>query len=82
MSNGALRFIAKLSYGMYVWHLVVRRLILAHMSIPESPTPHGWWMFYGLMAGGTLCGTILVALMSWHVIELPFLRLKRLFPSA
>jgi peptidoglycan/LPS O-acetylase OafA/YrhL len=81
MSSAALRFIARISYGMYVWHLVVRRLILAHVSLPDAGSPHGWWLYYGVVAGGTLGGTIVLALVSWYAIEQPILKLKRFVPT-
>jgi peptidoglycan/LPS O-acetylase OafA/YrhL len=81
MSNGALRFVARISYGMYVWHLVVRRLILAHVSLPDASSPHGWWLYYGVVALGTLGGTMVLALVSWYAIEQPILRLKRFVPN-
>jgi peptidoglycan/LPS O-acetylase OafA/YrhL len=81
LSSNALRFIGKISYGMYVWHLVVMRFILTQVSVPDTTSPSAWWIFYGVMALGTVCGTIVVALISWHVIEQPFLRLKRFVPS-
>ena len=81
MSNGALRFIARISYGMYVWHLVVRRLILAKVSLPDASSPHGFWLYYAVVAFGTLAGTIAVAIVSWYMLEQPVLRLKRFFPD-
>jgi peptidoglycan/LPS O-acetylase OafA/YrhL len=81
LSSNALRFIGKISYGMYVWHLVVMRFILTQVSVPDTTASQAWWIFYAIMAGGTVCGTIVVALISWHVIEQPFLRLKRFVPS-
>ena len=81
LSSRTLRFIGKISYGMYVWHLVVMRFILTQVSVPDTTSPRAWWIFYGVMALGTVCGTIVVVLISWHVIEQPFLRLKRFVPS-
>jgi peptidoglycan/LPS O-acetylase OafA/YrhL len=81
LSSTALRLIAKISYGMYVWHLVVIRLIVMHVRAPATTSPRAWWIFYTVMVGGTVCGSIVVALISWHVIEQPFLRLKRFVPS-
>jgi peptidoglycan/LPS O-acetylase OafA/YrhL len=82
LSNRTLGFIAKISYGMYVWHLVVMRLILTKVSVPETDAPLAWWSFYAIMMGGTICGTIVVALISWYAFERPFLALKRFVPSA
>ena len=81
LSSTVLRFIAKISYGMYVWHLVVMRLILTQVSVPETTAAQAWWIYYAVMAGGTVCGTIVLALIGWHVIEQSFLRLKRFVPS-
>ena len=81
LSGRTFRFIGKISYGMYVWHLVVMRLILTKVSVPETTSSRAWWLFYAVMIVGTVCGTIVVALISWHVIERPFLRLKRFVPS-
>jgi peptidoglycan/LPS O-acetylase OafA/YrhL len=81
LSGSAMRFVGKISYGMYVWHLVVMRLLLTKVSVPDTTSPRAWWMFYAVMALGTIGGTIVVALVSWHVIEQPFLRLKRFVPS-
>jgi peptidoglycan/LPS O-acetylase OafA/YrhL len=38
--------------------------------------------YYAAAASGALAATILVALVSWQVIEQPFLRLKRFVPYA
>jgi len=81
LSNRTLGFIARISYGMYVWHLVIMRLILTKVSVPQTTAPGAWWAFYTIMMGGTICGTILVALLSWHAIEQPILKLKRFVPN-
>jgi peptidoglycan/LPS O-acetylase OafA/YrhL len=81
LSGRALRFLGKISYGMYMWHLVVMRLILKQVGVPNTPAPNAWWAFFVLMILGTTCGSILLALVSWHVIERPFLALKRFVPS-
>lgn len=77
LSGTAMRFVGKISYGMYVWHIVAMRLILTKVSVPETIAPAAWWKFYGIMTLGTFSGAIVLALISWYVIEQPFLRLKR-----
>ena len=81
LSTAAMRFIAKISYGMYIWHLVIMRLIVHVQRIPDPASPQLWWVFYIVRASGTVCGAILLALLSWYVIEQPFLRLKRFVPA-
>jgi peptidoglycan/LPS O-acetylase OafA/YrhL len=81
LSSSAMRFIAKISYGMYIWHLVIMRLIVHVQRVPDPASPQLWWVFYIVRASGTVCGAILLALISWYVIEQPFLRLKRFVPA-
>jgi peptidoglycan/LPS O-acetylase OafA/YrhL len=81
LSSRALRFIGRISYGMYVWHILALRLILTRVKIPEIATSGPWWTFYGVTMIGTVLCTVLIALVSWHIIEQPFLQLKRLVPT-
>jgi peptidoglycan/LPS O-acetylase OafA/YrhL len=81
LSSAAMQLIAKISYGMYIWHLVVMRLIVHVQRIPDAASPQLWWVFYIVRASGTVFGAILLALISWYAIEQPFLRLKRFVPS-
>ena len=80
LSNAPMRFIGRISYGMYIWHIVIMRLILTRVSVPESTSAAAWWSFYAVMGIGTLCGTVALASLSWYVIEKPFLSLKRFVP--
>jgi len=82
LSSTGMRFIARISYGMYVWHLVVMRLIVNVQRVPDAASPQMWWVFYLARAMGTVGGTVLLALLSWYVIEQPFLRLKRFVPAS
>lgn len=81
LSGAPMQFIGKISYGMYVWHVVAIRLMLMTMKIPEHATREAWWLFYATFVAGTVAITVVVALGSWYAIERPFLSLKRLFPS-
>jgi peptidoglycan/LPS O-acetylase OafA/YrhL len=78
-----LRFFGRYSYGMYIWHLAVKRVLDARTD----------WLTPRLVGGSYLLSdaaslvvlvtaTTLVALVSWHLIEQPFLRLKRYVPYA
>jgi peptidoglycan/LPS O-acetylase OafA/YrhL len=81
-SHPLLRFFGKYSYGIYVWHVVVieslRSSLFSDARFPVLAGSHlpGDVIF----AAGTLLLTTIVALASWHVVENPFLRLKRFLP--
>ena len=81
LSNKTLQFVARISYGMYLWHVVARRLVLMKVREPLTSSPHDWWLFYALMIVGSVLGAVVLALISWYLIEQPFLRLKRFVPN-
>ena len=81
LANRGLRFVGKISYGMYVWHVMVIRAITNLIPSPELESAHALWWDYGILVFGTIVITILIAMLSWYIIELPILRLKRLVPS-
>jgi peptidoglycan/LPS O-acetylase OafA/YrhL len=71
-----LRYIGKISYGIYIWHM----LIVAYLA-KHSPFGHvmDWSTGPVLMVVGTvLC--VSFATISWYGFELPINRLKRYFP--
>lgn len=78
-----LRLFGQLSYGLYLVHLPVRALIRDHVLRPVdfarwSGTPLvGQGLFFVVATAAAL----LVAHVSWVLLERPFLRLKRLVPT-
>jgi peptidoglycan/LPS O-acetylase OafA/YrhL len=80
LAGSVLRFVGKISYGMYLWHLEVLRFVSRFVPLSNHPTAGDLWFYYGILLVGTVGGTILLSLVSWHVVEQPFLRLKRLLP--
>jgi peptidoglycan/LPS O-acetylase OafA/YrhL len=78
-----LRFIGKYSYAMYIWHSLVIAVVAKTSSFGglkvnwASSLPS-----YGLFVAVVIVGTIGVALLSWTLIEKPFLRMKRFVPYA
>jgi peptidoglycan/LPS O-acetylase OafA/YrhL len=71
----SLRYIGRISYGIYVFHgLVLTYAVFAIRTLnprwPESKV---------VMAVCNLVLPVLLALVSWHVLERPFLRLKQRF---
>jgi peptidoglycan/LPS O-acetylase OafA/YrhL len=60
-----LEYVGRISYGLYLWHVPVYLLLLREVGIRN---PQLRWL--------SLLFTLMVASLSFFVIELPFLRLK------
>ena len=76
VDNRAARFTAKISFGIYIWHLLVVRLVsyltdgqFEYFGI-QNPVKHLW------LSIAVLLMTYCVALASWHWIERPVLYSK------
>jgi len=73
-----LRVLGRYSYGLYLWHQLpdaaVRRFEVRVETIVRLPIANSLIAF-SLVFGGCL----LVAMLSYHLIELPFLKMKRYF---
>ena len=65
-------FLGKISYGIYMYHLIVMFLVVEWMNSWET---HGYWMavFYLLFS---LIITIIIAVLSYFLIEKPLLKKK------
>jgi peptidoglycan/LPS O-acetylase OafA/YrhL len=77
-SNPLMRWFGRYSYGLYVWHPIVNVILFytplkAALDI-EGPVDS---TIYLLFAFATALG---VAFASYHLLEQPFLRLKKQFP--
>lgn len=59
-----LRWIGRVSYGLYIWHVPMFKLALAHIAQP--------WLQNFL----AISGTFAVASLSYRYLETPFLRMK------
>ena len=75
-----LRFLGRYSYGIYVWHILLAgliipptRILVAHLGLGKGPQ-----FLAGAIAGTIL--SVLIGVLSYHLIEAHFLRLKRLVP--
>lgn len=82
-AHPALRFVGRYSYGMYLWHLPIVVFLSARVFPGGRPrllfgTAAPWQLAFTLLV---FAATLAAALASWHLIELPFLRLKRFIPS-
>lgn len=66
--NPATRYIGRISYGIYIYHLLVGDYVL-HTSVgKQSP-----WLFVII----SMAVTIALASLSWHLIESPLLKRRR-----
>jgi peptidoglycan/LPS O-acetylase OafA/YrhL len=77
--NPTLRFFGKYSYGIYVFHYSVEGMLSTPIRQIVDERLH--FKVLGVLSGAcaVLAVTILLALLSYHFYEAPFLRLKRYF---
>lgn len=73
LENRALRGIGRLSYGLYLWHWPV--LIVVYSFLPPKTDPKFFTKFCIVRAIALVC-FLAAALVSYYVIERPFLRLR------
>ena len=77
-SAAPLRFMGRISYGFYVFHLLLQPIfdtIGTHYAHADSGS---YYQFVRMAAGFPI--TLAVAWVSFQLLELPFLQLKRFFP--
>lgn len=78
LSARPLRWMGKYSYGLYVLHPPIF-LAVMHTSAARSWEGRQGWGSMMLTVGLSLGLTLLAVLLSWHLMEKQFLKLKRLF---
>lgn len=66
LSCRPLRFVGKISYGLYIWHLPVFRVLARHMETGTRIGRLGLGLFLAFTA----------TLISWYAVERPALKLK------
>jgi peptidoglycan/LPS O-acetylase OafA/YrhL len=78
-SHPALRFLGRYSYGIYVWHMILGGLIVAPMRRLATHFVHGKLPLLLIGASAAITFSILISVVSYHLLEIHFLRLKRFF---
>ncbi|HEV8607413.1 MAG TPA: acyltransferase [Tepidisphaeraceae bacterium] len=79
-SNPVLRFFGKYSYGIYVFHWILAPLFEKHFSSEKLGTAMGSNFIGVALSMGVAIGiSTLVAVLSWHLYEKHFLKLKKFF---
>jgi peptidoglycan/LPS O-acetylase OafA/YrhL len=76
LGNPALLWIGVVSYGVYLWHDTVLEQAVRWGWLEAGPHP------YATMLAAGVGGALLLAALSFYVLERPLLRLKRLVPDA
>lgn len=75
LSRRPLPWLGELSYSVFLWHLLV--LALVYRFTGTELFAGGFWRVLGL----TLAGTLVVAALSYRLLERPALRLRSLVPD-
>jgi peptidoglycan/LPS O-acetylase OafA/YrhL len=77
-SIAPLRFIGRISYGFYVFHILLQPTYSAITRHLTHSTSDQRYLITKLVLA--FSATLLISWISFHLLELPFLRLKRHFP--
>jgi peptidoglycan/LPS O-acetylase OafA/YrhL len=78
LSSLPLRFLGRISYGFYVLHILIAPLVDELGAHAAHATSGAWYQFARLVIAFPL--TVLLATMSFYLLEQPFLMRKRRFP--
>jgi peptidoglycan/LPS O-acetylase OafA/YrhL len=76
-ASSGLRALGKYSYGIYVWHWPLHGFMLLWYSAWQ-PAQFAW-LPPSLFLGAGVCGSIILGVISFKVLEGPFLEFKRFF---
>lgn len=79
MRISVLRFLGKYSYGIYIYHQMVAILVASLIDNFIKHHIHSKITYHLVMMACVLLVTIPLALLSYHLYERPFLKLKRYF---
>lgn len=69
-------FMGRISYGLYVYHMLV--ILLLKAALKPCPLPQSWESYFFVYAAVTM-GTIIISYLSYQYFERPFLKMKHRF---
>ncbi len=70
------RYVGKISYGIYLYHRFLRGFLFILVTEGYLPPPSSYLTRFLRIA----LGSLIIAMLSWHLFEAPINRLKRKFP--
>ena len=79
LDNGLVRFIARISFGIYVWHFVIMWLLEKLVRGAFKTAGDGGWTTWLQTSGAVLALTTIVATLSFYLLEQPMVRWARQF---
>jgi len=77
LKNQTLRYLGKISYGLYVYHLVGRALAIYMVNV--FVTPERALVYPIVVLITTLVVTVLISMLSYEILEKAFLKMKERF---
>jgi peptidoglycan/LPS O-acetylase OafA/YrhL len=82
-NSGLMRFFGKYSYGLYVWHWLLSASSQSWFSTKHYLASFGEFIpAVALHAVLSSVTTLLIAVLAFHIYELPSIKLKRFFASS
>ena len=76
-----LRFFGRYSYGLYILHSVLPAFYALRMAAFIAAVTPNLTLRNGLQCLGEFTVTVVASLLTYHLLEQPFLRMKRFFPN-